>query len=118
MHLTLRTLVFNRNEIMNVPIYTCSDCDRSEVCERVRPELTKLVQTLTYSSTQRQKVAFQEFSEFSNLLLMVAHETEDEMIEDMVEDRINQLFDLLLLAQSLKDQEWIDELSGKIRQVI
>lgn len=118
MHLTLRTLVFNQNEILNVPIYTCSKCDRSEISERVKPELTNLVQALSLSEKHGQKVAFQEFSEFSNLLVMVAAETEEEMIEDMVEDRINQLLDLLLLAQSLNDKEWVNELSGRIRQVI
>ncbi len=118
MHLTLRTLVFNRNEITNVPIYTCHVCEKSIVSDRVKPELTKVVQSLTGSAQQYQKVAFQEFSEFTNLLVMVAEETEDEMIEGLVEDRINQLLDLLLLAQSLNDQQWVDELSGRIRQVI
>lgn len=118
MHLTLRTLVFNQNEILNVPIYSCSTCQRSEVSERVKPELSKVVQSLSGSSLQQQKVPFQEFSEFSNLLVMVAEETEDERIEGMVEDRINQLLDLLLLAQSLNDEEWVDEVLGRIRQVI
>ncbi len=118
MHLTLRTLVFNQNRILNVPIYTCTACQRSEVSERVKPELTELVLRLTSMNLQNQQVAFQEFSEFSNLLVLVAQETEEDLIEGMVEDRINQLFDLLLLAQSLKDQKWVDELSGRIRQVI
>lgn len=118
MHLTLRTLVFNKNEILNVPIYTCTACERSEISERVKPELKEVMHRLTTTNVQYQQVAFQEFSEFSNLLVLVAQETEEDLIEGMVEDRINQLFDLLLLAQSLKDEKWVDELSGRIRQVI
>lgn len=118
MHLTLRTLVYNHNEITNVPVYTCLVCERSEIAARVKPELMKVVKNLTYSASKHQKVAFQDFSEYSNLLVMVADETEEKQIEELVEDRINQLLDLLLLAKSLKDEQWVDEISERLRQVI
>jgi len=117
-HLALRTLVFHRHQIMNVPIHTCSFCERSEVSERVMPELQKLVLSLSFSVHQNQIVAFEEYSEFSNLLVMVANETAEELIEGMIEDRINQLLDLLLLASSLEDRAWVDEITQRLRQVI
>jgi hypothetical protein len=82
------------------------------------PELQKLVLSLSFSVHQNQIVAFEEYSEFSNLLVMVANETAEELIEGMIEDRINQLLDLLLLASSLEDRAWVDEITQRLRQVI
>jgi hypothetical protein len=117
MQLTLRTIKFNKHEIANVPIHTCPVCDCNEVSDRVKPVLKQLVHSLSNSSHERQKIAFEEYSEYTNLLIKAARD-EEEAIEEIIQDRINQLLDLMLLAKSLRDQQWVDELSFRIKEVI
>jgi hypothetical protein len=38
-------------------------------------------------------------------------------VEDLVEERINELLDILLLAQSLGDAPWVEEIRHRLAQI-
>lgn len=117
MDLTLRTLHFHEHMITHVPIYTCSKCDRSEVHARVKEVLKEIIQSL-YRTPGRKKIAFEEYSEYALLLMRIIRDRESGSIEEAAQDRIDDLLDLMLLAKSLKDEEWMKELSDRLKQVI
>lgn len=114
----LRTVIFsNKVKIENVPIYSCGACDRSEVLPEVKEELSSLIRQLG-GNPDKQDIRFDESNELAFLLHEVTKkERANVPAELIVKERVNQLLDLLLLAQSLDDKPWAEELRGRLSQI-
>ncbi len=116
----LRTVIFsNKVEIENVPVYSCPSCTRSEVCTEVKPELTNLLSTLTQQTTKR-SIPFQDINEFSYVIHKV-HQTRcgtnSFAVQQIIDERINDLLDLMIIARSVNDAEWVDKLMNRLNQI-
>lgn len=118
MTIRLRTVIYqNKVEIENVPIYSCSSCSRSEVFPEVKPELTGLIGTLG-SKPGKQQMQFEDISEIAHLMVKVTEKKRAaDPVEMIIDERINELLDLLLLAQSLEDEAWIADLRKRLSQI-
>lgn len=118
MNIRLRSVIYqNKVEIENVPVYTCKACNRSEVYPGVKPELTELIGDLG-SLPEKKRLQFEEMSELANLMMTVTDkEYKHESIGHILEERVNQLLDLLLLAQSLGDEPWMNDIRQRLSQI-
>ncbi|WP_223869650.1 hypothetical protein [Paenibacillus sabuli] len=120
MTVKLRTVLFSgKVEIDNVPIFCCAACSQSEVLAEVKPDLTQLIEGLG-DEPDKQTIAFEACNEWANLLLAVEAKpksAEARSVEQMLEQRVNQLLDLYLLAQSLSDEAWMEELERRLAQL-
>jgi hypothetical protein len=114
----LRTVIFqNKVEIENVPIYSCDDCGRSEVFPPVKSELTGYIRTLG-AEPEKGSIRFNDISELALLLCKVtSQENKHCSVEAVIEERINELLDLLLLAQSLDDADWQEDVRSRLKQI-
>jgi hypothetical protein len=118
MGVRLRTVIFsNKVEIENVPIFSCDSCNYSEIYPPVKPELTSLIGKLGHKP-QKQQLFFDEMNELAHLMMSVSDkERIQEPIEAIVQERINELLDLFILAQSIGDEEWMKELQIRLQQI-
>lgn len=118
MGIKLRTVIYqNKVEIENVPVYSCETCQRSEVVALVKPELTGIIGRLG-NLPEKQQLQFNDISEIAHLMKMVTDKQfASSPVEKIVEHRINELLDLLLLAQSLKDEQWMDDIRKRLGQI-
>jgi hypothetical protein len=118
MTIRLRTVIYqNKVEIENVPIFSCSSCHRSEVFAEVKPDLMGLIGNLG-SKPEKQQMFFNEHSEIAHLMMKVTEKGRlSDPVETIIEDRINELLDLLLLAQSLQDDTWVDDVRKRLSQI-
>jgi hypothetical protein len=118
MSIRLRTVIYKHIlEIENVPIFTCESCSKSEVFPLVKSDLTALISQFGHSPEKR-LFYFNESSELAYLLLTAAQkEYKHTPVDKILEERINQLLDLLLLAYSLHDKEWIEDVLNRLSQI-
>jgi predicted nucleic acid-binding protein len=118
MSIRLRTVIFsNKVTIANVPIYSCDTCDRSEVLQDVKHELSKLIKQLG-RNPEKQQLWFNESNELAFLLYEATKkERANVPVELIVKERVNELLDLLLLAQSLEDKPWTEEIRERLSQI-
>jgi len=120
MSIMLRNVVYrNRVKINNVPVYVCldEDCSHSQVVDMVKEDLKNLMNELG-NNPLKQAVEFEEISEFSNLLVLVADQEEEIPTKQLIEERINELLDIFLLAQSLGDEKWMGEVRKRLMQIM
>ncbi|WP_028611160.1 hypothetical protein [Paenibacillus harenae] len=120
MKMKLRTVIYSgKVEIDNVPIYSCPSCSRSEVFPEVKPDLTGLIAQLG-AKPDKQTFLFNECNEWADLLVEAKAEkqqTDPDAVEQLIEQRINKLLDLYLLAQSLNDEAWITDINKRLEQI-
>ena len=118
MNIHIRTVIYkNRIEIDNVPIYTCDSCSVSEVFQPVKSELTNLISQFG-AQPEKKQFYFNETSELASLLMTVSlREFMHITVDQMIENRINELLDLLLLARSLQDEFWIEDIMKRLSQI-
>lgn len=118
MNIRLRTVIYqNKVEIENVPVYSCDDCQRSELFSPVKSELTGYIRTLG-TSPEAGRVSFGDISELANLLHKVTRKENRHLAAvAIIEERINELLDLLLLAQSLDDADWMEDVRHRLKQI-
>ncbi|GLI10629.1 hypothetical protein YDYSG_66640 [Paenibacillus tyrfis] len=118
MSIRLRTVIYqNKVEIGNVPIFSCDTCNRSEVFAEVKPELTGLIGKLG-SEPEKQLLQFDDVCEVAHLMVKVTEKKRAaDPVETIIQERINELLDLLLLAQSLDDGGWIDDVRKRLSQI-
>lgn len=120
MNIRLRTVIYSgKVEIDNVPIYSCPSCSRSEVFPEVKPDLTGLIGRLG-AKPPKQTFSFNEWNEWADLLLHACtdkKQPEPSQVERLVEERVNALLDMHLLAQSLNDAQWQEELQKRLAQI-
>ncbi|QDX91131.1 hypothetical protein EEL32_18695 [Brevibacillus laterosporus] len=119
MDIALRSVIYrSRVKILNVPIHVCKDeeCACTSVVDLVKDDLKQLMRNLG-DQPEEQEVAFEAISEFANLLVIIAEQSEDEELKDKIDERVNELLDLYLLAKSLHAQQWISEIQRKLTQI-
>lgn len=123
MNIMLRNVVYrNRVKIYNVPVHVCGDyeCSHSQVVEIIKDDLKQLMKELGPTPSQ-QEIEFEEISELSNLLVYVADQkeaSEEAAVRTVVENRVNELLDMFLLAQSLGDEHWLSEIRQRLVQIV
>ncbi|MFS1513321.1 YgiT-type zinc finger protein [Chengkuizengella sp. SCS-71B] len=118
LNIQLRTVQYSKKvHIKNVPIFSCEECEESEVLLDVKEDLTELIKDIDHSNTKHQ-IFFNEINEFAHLLFV---SSEKELIhipiEEIIEQRINELLDILLLAQYLDDTKWVKETEKRLLQI-
>lgn len=118
MEIRLRTVIYqSKVEIENVPVFTCEFCNRSEVLPEVKQELTGLIAELG-GKPEKQRLRFDESSELAHLMRVVTDkEHRHEPVDKILEERINELLDMLLLARSLGDEPWMDDVRNRLSQI-
>ncbi|MDR7314266.1 hypothetical protein J2X83_000505 [Brevibacillus nitrificans] len=120
MEIVLRNVVYrNRVKIMNVPVHVCVDdcCAHSQVVDVIKDDLKSLMEDLG-QHPERQAIEFEEMSELSNILVLVANEGLDSSVREVLGERVNELLDLFLLAQSLGDEKWMLELRERLTKIM
>lgn len=120
MNIMLRNVVYrNRVKINNVPVYVCmnEDCAHSQVVDMVKEDLKKLMNELG-DNPPRHSVEFEEISEFSNFLVQLDVQKDAVQAKQLIAERINELLDVFLLAQSLGDKKWMEETRQRLTQVM
>lgn len=115
MNIRLRTVIYrNKVEIGNVPVYACDSCSRNELLPGVKPEMTELIGELG-SEPGKKRLCFEELSELAYLILKVTDkESVHVPVGSILEERVNELLDMLLLARSLGDEAWMNELRARL----
>ncbi|MBB6636420.1 hypothetical protein H7B67_20050 [Cohnella thailandensis] len=120
MKLILRTVIYvHKVSIANVPVYSCDRCSRNEVFPGVKQDLGELVGRMG-AKPEPQTIAFEEKHEWAGVLKdMIAREQplQAESVARRLEERTNELLDLLLVADSLKDETWKTELRSRLSQL-
>ena len=100
-----------------MPIYSCESCGHTEILTGVKPHLTSLIAKLG-SEPQQQKLNFEEINEWAYLISRaIDRELMNESIQHIVSERVDQLLDMMLLARSLHDYDWEDELRERLSQI-
>lgn len=120
MKMKLRTVIYSgKVEIDNVPIYSCVACSRSEVFPEVKPDLTGLIAQLG-AEPSKQTFFFDECNEWASLLVIARNtkkQSDPAAVERLIQERIDALLDLLLLAQGLEDEGWIADITKRLGQI-
>jgi len=118
MSIRLRTVIFsNKVTIENVPIFSCAACERSEVLQDVKEDLSALIRQLG-RNPGKQQIRFDESNELAYLLHEATkRERVHTPVESIVKERVNELLDMLLLAQSLRDAAWAEEIRERLLQI-
>lgn len=114
----LRKVIYSSKiEIEHVPIFSCDACLASEIYSAVKNDLSYLISQLD-ESPNIQVISFNEYNEFAHLILLLSDQDQlDTPVEEIIEDRINELLDMLLLAQSLKDEQWMKDIEYRLQQI-
>lgn len=118
MEIRLRKVIFSDAvKIENVPVYTCEHCGRSEVFPAVKEDLKVLLRKLG-SKPEKQQINFDEANELANLLNEAAKKERIHVpVETIVRERVNELLDMMLLAQSLEDAHWAEDIRQRLSQI-
>ncbi|MFD0959340.1 hypothetical protein [Paenibacillus chungangensis] len=120
MTMKLRTVIYSgKVEIDNVPIFSCNSCSKSEVIPEVKSDLTGLISQLG-SQPNKQTFLFNECNEWADLLVEANGTKQlpsDVAMEELMKGRINALLDMYLLAQSLDDKDWLEDVKKRLEQL-
>lgn len=85
----------------------------------VKPDLTGLIGQLG-SQPDKQTFLFNEWNEWADLLVEVYAKDKlpkSHVLEEHMTARINKLLDLFLIAQSLGDEDWMNEIQKRLSQI-
>ncbi|MBW7474214.1 YgiT-type zinc finger protein [Paenibacillus oenotherae] len=120
MPIKLRTVIYSgKVEIDNVPVYSCSSCNKSEVFPEAKLDLTGLIGKLG-AKPVKQTYLFNEWNEWANLLVEAYHDRKRydlAVVRRLTEDRINMLLDLYSVAKSLNDEAWLSDIHKRLGQL-
>ncbi|WNC13279.1 hypothetical protein [Brevibacillus brevis] len=120
MEIVLRNVVYrNRVKILNVPVHVCVDdcCAHSQVVDVIKGDLKALMEELG-QHPERQAIEFEEMSELSNILVLISNERTNSSVREALGEKVNELLDLFLLAQSLGDEKWMLELRERLTKIM
>jgi hypothetical protein len=118
MELELRTIMYGRNvEVRHVPVYHCEDCERNELLNHLKPLLKRVVKRMG-NEPKKQKIDFNDFSEYTDVLVQLAKSKKDRSeLPKLLDDRVNYLLDLMNVANNSKDPEWRKEIRDRLEQI-
>lgn len=118
MDIRLRKVIYSRRvEVDNVPVYSCAHCHRANILPEVKEELARLIRKLG-RKPDRKAIDFADVSEWAYLIAQATdRDRMHEPIQQLIADRVDQLLDLMLLARSLEDLDWEEELRGRLSQI-
>jgi len=118
MDIRLRTVIYSSKvEIENVPIYSCDSCYHTELMIGIKHELVKLIGSLG-SKPEKQKLQFDEWNEWAHLITLVSDKERMHLsIQTIINHRIDELLDVMLLARSLGDKNWEQQLRERLSQI-
>ncbi|WP_040948553.1 hypothetical protein [Gorillibacterium massiliense] len=109
-----RIIYRHKVEIEGVPIWVCLGCDRYEVLPYVKEQLLELVEELG-ERPARQILGFGERNEIARLIAAYCEKGGNpRQLKLLVEERINELLDMLLLARSLEDTPWEEDIGRRL----
>jgi hypothetical protein len=114
----LRTVIFSeRVTIRNVPVKICNSCNFCELFPDIKRDLKKrMIQWGTHPN--KQIIWYHENHELAYILYEANRVRKmNTPICEMITTRINELLDLFILAQSVGDLCWMDELRNRMWQL-
>lgn len=116
--LRLRSLIYSKKvAIMNVPVLSCAQCGHCEVLPEVAPDLIALLRSLG-DHPMEQHIWFNEVHELAYIFFEAnRNKKQSRTVHEIIQDRINQLLDLLILARSLCDSSWVSDVEGRLGQI-
>ncbi|UHA74070.1 hypothetical protein [Paenibacillus sp. 481] len=121
MDLTLRTVVHARKiEILRVPIFTCTGCERTELLSSIKQDLQEMIKAHTCDAQTRVSISFDAVHELGSVLVECLEQQEEDMaqvLEQAIQARVNQLLDLYLLARTWQDEKWMNDLQLRLTQI-
>jgi len=115
----LCTVIFqNKINIENVPVYSCEHCGRNDVHPAVKADLKDLIARCESDSDDDVFVSFHEVSEVSYFCMQMMEQGESpKTMRELIDDRINELLDTFILARSLSDRNWTDDIHKRLLQL-
>ncbi len=118
MNLMLRTVLFaNKVTVHCVPVFSCQECHYSQIHREVKLHLSNMMKQLG-ANPKKQTIYFQDVNELAKLLFRASDpEFDNNTVNEIIHLRINELQDLLLLAESINDEAWVDELHDRLDQI-
>ncbi|MCR8641839.1 hypothetical protein NV379_04125 [Paenibacillus sp. N1-5-1-14] len=117
-HITLRTIIFqSKLEIENVPVYSCEQCGSNEVYPIIKEDLKSTISQYE-KQEERLTVMFEEKSEIVALLMKhLEYPISMAVFRKSLDERMNELLDMLLLAQTLQDPCWTQDIHRRLAQI-
>jgi hypothetical protein len=114
----LSTVIYdNLVTIEGVPIYVCTPCGKNEILSEVKSDLKQLIGKYENES-EKTVLRLEEFSEVSYFYRqMLALEHRDRTVQELIEERINELLDTFILAKSLNDNIWTEDIYNRLLQL-
>lgn len=118
MDIRLRKVIYSRRvEVDNVPVYACAGCQRVRILPEVKEELARLIRGFG-RKPDREKLDFADVSEWALLITQATDRKRmHEPIQQIIAERVDQLLDMMLLARSLDDYDWEEELRSRLSQI-
>jgi len=114
----LSTVIFqSKINIENVPVFACNYCGRNEVHPAVKADLRELLEKYEDDPPDPVNLSFQEMSEVAYLCKLQSEQDADRSIRQLIDDRINELLDTFILARSLSDMVWTDDIHKRLLQL-
>lgn len=130
MDITVRTVVHARTiHIHRVPVATCMNCGRSELLSFIKKDVIALIHNRMDMIAENPHalenaplhVSFDEQNELASVIVSLLDEEQcDDMLsrlECRIAERVNQLLDLYLFAQTCNDKLWMNELQCRLKQI-
>ncbi|WP_088547384.1 hypothetical protein [Paenibacillus aquistagni] len=122
MDITLRTVVHARTiEIHHVPVYTCAECDYSELLPELKQEVIQLMKKMMQEErTGKMSAYFDDVNEVASVLKECVDAGGwhlDELFQQIGEERVNHLLDLYLMAKTWNDKEWMCDIQRRLKQI-
>ena len=118
MKLLLRTVVYAKKiNVHNVPVYSCQYCEHSEIYCASKQQLLHIVKQVA-SETSQSTFNFQDVNEFAKLLYRSSSSDYDNnSVGEIIDLRVTELLDLLVLAESINDSNWVAEINERLDQI-
>ena len=124
MTIHMHTLIYSAKvKITEVPVYTCSQCERYEPFPFIKKDLSQLLIELGNSSAKR-NISFTERNEWALILkeTFAGYVTIDindleEVICSAIQSRIDLLLDIYKFAAQCEDREWMEETALRLSQI-
>jgi YgiT-type zinc finger domain-containing protein len=118
LELELRTIMYGRYlEVNHVPVYHCDHCGRNELLNGIKPVIKRVIKQFA-NETQKRKIYFNDFSEYTDVLVQLSVSKKDKnQFQHLLNDRVNHLLDLMNLAQNVNDLKWYKEIQYRLCQI-